>query len=73
LQLTARGFELEPQITGGLLNLGYQIYEVPIEYKARTREQGKKLVWTDGVRAIGTLFMVRLQRKRDRRRAGLPL
>jgi dolichol-phosphate hexosyltransferase len=72
LRLTARGFELEPQITGGLLNLGYQIYEVPIEYKARTRLEGKKLTWTDGVRAIQTLCMVRLRRSRDRRRAGLP-
>jgi glycosyltransferase involved in cell wall biosynthesis len=72
LHLTAQGFELEPQITGGLLNLGYQIYEVPIEYKARTRDEGKKLVWTDGVRALQTLLMVRLRRKQDRRRAGLP-
>ena len=71
LRLTARGFELEPQITGGLLNLGYQIYEVPIHYQARTREQGKKLAWTDGVRAIQELLVVRLRRNRDRRRAGL--
>ncbi len=71
LHLTARGFELEPQITGGLLNLGYQIYEVPVEYKARTREQGKKLTWTDGLHAIQTLVIVRLQRNRDRRRASL--
>src|SRR6202165_2488945 len=71
LRLTARGFELEPQITGGLLNLGYQIYEVPVNYKARTREQGKKLRWTDGVRAIQTLCIVRLRRSRDRRRMGL--
>src|SRR5258708_36117 len=60
LRLTARGFELEPEITGGLLNLGYQIYEVPVEYKARTREEGKKLTWTDGLRAIQTLGIVRL-------------
>jgi glycosyltransferase involved in cell wall biosynthesis len=71
LRLTARGFELEPQITGGLLNLGYQIYEVPVHYKARTREQGKKLAWTDGVRAIQELVLVRLNRNQDRRRAGL--
>jgi glycosyltransferase involved in cell wall biosynthesis len=71
LRLTARGFELEPQITGGLLNLGYQIYEVPVKYKARTREQGKKLRWTDGVRAIGCLGIVRLRRNRERHRAGL--
>jgi glycosyltransferase involved in cell wall biosynthesis len=71
LRLTARGFELEPQITGGLLNLGYQIYEVPVHYRARTREQGKKLAWTDGLCAIQTLLLVRLSRNRDRRRAGM--
>jgi glycosyltransferase involved in cell wall biosynthesis len=73
LRLTARGFELEPQITGGLLNLGYQIYEVPVNYKARTREQGKKLVWKDGVRAVQTLVRVRMSRNGDRRRAGIAL
>jgi glycosyltransferase involved in cell wall biosynthesis len=71
LRLTARGFELEPEITGGLLNLGYRIYEVPVNYRARSREEGKKLTWTDGVRAIQTLVMVRLSRNRDRHRAGL--
>src|ERR1700682_2681075 len=45
LRLTARGFELEPQITGGLLNLGYQIYEEPVDYKAHTRMARKKLAW----------------------------
>jgi hypothetical protein len=62
LDLRARGFELEPEITGGLLNLGYQIYEVPISYRARTREQGKKLTWQDGVRALGMLVRVRIRR-----------
>src|ERR1700682_1685850 len=71
LRLTARGFELEPQITGGLLNLGYKIYEVPVNYRARSRDEGKKLTWTDGVRAIQTLIMVRLSRNRDRRHAGM--
>jgi len=68
LDLRARGFELEPEITGGLLNLGYQIYEVPISYRARTREQGKKLTWQDGVRAIEMLVMVRARRGLVQRR-----
>ena len=68
LQLRARGFELEPEITGGLLNLGYHIYEVPISYRARSREEGKKLTWQDGVKALGTLTRVRLARSAVRRR-----
>jgi glycosyltransferase involved in cell wall biosynthesis len=69
LHLTARGFELEPEITGNLLNLGHQIYEVPIHYRARTREEGKKLTWVDGVRALTTLARVRLRRPLDRKHA----
>jgi glycosyltransferase involved in cell wall biosynthesis len=72
LKLQARGFELEPEITGGLLNLGYRIYEVPIEYRARSREEGKKLTWMDGVRAILTLVRVRLQRTGRAPAVGLP-
>jgi glycosyltransferase involved in cell wall biosynthesis len=68
LQLAARGFELEPEITGGLLNLGYHIYEVPVRYRARSREEGKKLTWQDGVKALVTLTQVRLRRSAVQRR-----
>jgi len=33
---------------------------VPISYYARSREQGKKLTWLDGIRALGTLLRLRL-------------
>jgi len=59
LDLQARGFELEPEITAKLLRLGERIYEVPISYVARTREEGKKLTAMDGVRALGTLLKYR--------------
>ena len=62
LQLGLRGsrFDIEPEITGRLLRLGYQIHEVPIHYYARRRSEGKKLTWTDGVKALGTLLRIRL-------------
>jgi dolichol-phosphate hexosyltransferase len=60
LDLRARGFELEPEVTAKLLRLGYRIYEVPISYTARSREEGKKLTWQDGVRAVLTLLRIRL-------------
>ena len=50
LDLQARGFEIEPEITGKLMRLGQRIYEVPISYAARSREEGKKLTATDGVK-----------------------
>jgi glycosyltransferase involved in cell wall biosynthesis len=60
LDLRARGFELEPEITAKLLRLGHRIFEVPITYAARSREEGKKLTAMDGVKAILTLLRFRL-------------
>jgi hypothetical protein len=37
-----------------------RIYEVPIEYRARTREEGKKLTALDGLRVLRTLFRCRV-------------
>ncbi|HKV88388.1 MAG TPA: glycosyltransferase family 2 protein [Candidatus Dormibacteraeota bacterium] len=59
LGLRGDRFDVEPQITGRILRLGYRIYEIPIEYAARTREQGKKLTWRDGVKALFVLVRVR--------------
>jgi glycosyltransferase involved in cell wall biosynthesis len=62
LDLRANGFDLEPEVTGKLLRLGYRIYEVPISYTARSREEGKELTWRDGVRALLTLTRIRFGR-----------
>ena len=59
LDLRARGFELEPEITAKLLRSGHRIYEVPIGYAARSRAEGKKLTAMDGVRALRTLVRYR--------------
>ncbi|HVA04448.1 MAG TPA: glycosyltransferase family 2 protein [Acidimicrobiales bacterium] len=59
LDLKARGFELEPEITAKLLRQGHRIYEVPVSYTARSREEGKKLTARDGVKAIITLLRYR--------------
>lgn len=60
LQLTSTGFGIEAEATGKFLRAGYRIFEVPIRYTARTREEGKKLNWTDGVQALWILLLVRL-------------
>jgi dolichol-phosphate hexosyltransferase len=65
LGLRGNRFDVEPEITGRILRLGYRIYEVPIDYAARTREQGKKLTWRDGVKALFVLLRVRLATSRD--------
>jgi glycosyltransferase involved in cell wall biosynthesis len=60
LKLSGRRFDIEPEITGRVLRLGYRIHEVPITYYARGREEGKKLTWLDGVKALLTLLRIRL-------------
>jgi dolichol-phosphate hexosyltransferase len=60
LRLTARGFDIEPQITARLLQAGERVYEVPISYRARSTEEGKKLTAADGFRVLRTLLRCRL-------------
>jgi glycosyltransferase involved in cell wall biosynthesis len=64
LGLRGNRFDIEPEITGRILRLGYRIYEVPIDYAARTRLEGKKLTWLDGVKALFVLLRIRLSTSR---------
>jgi glycosyltransferase involved in cell wall biosynthesis len=59
LDLRSDGFEIEVEFTGKVLRSGERIFEQPISYKARGREEGKKLQWTDGVRALWVLARIR--------------
>jgi glycosyltransferase involved in cell wall biosynthesis len=59
LDLRSRGFEIEPEITAKLVKAGHRIYEVPISYAARSRAEGKKLTWEDGIKALRTLVRYR--------------
>ena len=60
LNLTADGFEIEAELTGGLLRGGARYVEVPITYRARGREEGKKIRPADGLKAVSRLVRVRL-------------
>ena len=70
LDLRSDGFELEPEITAKLVRRGHRIYEVPISYTARSREEGKKLTWKDGLKAIWTLTRLRRLATTDIPRSG---
>jgi len=61
LSLRANGFQIEAEITARLLRSGARVYEVPITYRARTREEGKKLRGTDGLRVLATLARCRVR------------
>lgn len=59
LNFTAKGFDFEPEFTAKILKAGYQIYEVPISYYGRKFNEGKKLTWKDGIRALICLLRYR--------------
>ncbi len=56
LELSGRRFEIEPEITAQLLRAGYNIIEVPINYRRRGYSEGKKIKARDGLLAIKTLW-----------------
>jgi glycosyltransferase involved in cell wall biosynthesis len=60
LPLRERGFAIEPEIAARVLRAGERIHEVPISYRARTREAGKKLTTSDGLRVLRTLLRCRV-------------
>lgn len=60
LGLRQSGFAVEPEITARLLRSGRRIYEVPVTYHARSREEGKKLTAMDGMRVLRTLLRCRI-------------
>jgi glycosyltransferase involved in cell wall biosynthesis len=69
LDVRSAGFGMEAEITGKLLGRGIRPYEIPISYRARSRADGKKLTWRDGVEALWILTRIRFQFARAARRA----
>lgn len=61
MAIASSGFGIEAEVTGKLLARGERIFEVPISYRARGREEGKKIEWTDGVEALWILLKIRLR------------
>ena len=62
LRLEANRFDIEPEITARLLRAGHVIVERPVRFEPRSRAQGKKIGWRDGVKAILVLMKHRLGR-----------
>lgn len=61
LGLRASRFDIEPEITARLLRRGYAIRELPVRFDARSRREGKKIGWRDGVRALQVLVAERFR------------
>jgi glycosyltransferase involved in cell wall biosynthesis len=61
LRLTASRFDIEPEITARLLRRGHRIRELPVRFDARSRAQGKKIGWRDGMQALVVLATERFR------------
>ncbi|GAA1567084.1 hypothetical protein GCM10009827_106010 [Dactylosporangium maewongense] len=61
------GFGMEAEVTGKLLRNRHRPYGVPISYRARTREEGKKITWKDGVEALWILTRKRVRKPSHKR------
>ena len=60
LDLRENRFGIEPEITAKVCKRKLRIYELPISYYGRSYEEGKKITWRDGFRAVWVLLRVRL-------------
>ena len=59
MKLKAKRFDFEPEITSKILKRGYKITEVPIGFVGRKFNEGKKITWKDGVKALYYLIKYR--------------
>ena len=60
INLRENGFNFCPEVTTKISKLNIEIKEVPVEYYGRTVEEGKKIQFFDGFRAIYCLFKYKL-------------
>lgn len=59
--LRQNGFDFDAEVVGNLLRRKARVYEVPVSYMARTREEGKKIKPSDGVRYLWVLLKCRVR------------
>jgi len=59
LPLKGKGFDLDLEITARIARQGIRIHEIPIGYRPRSFQEGKKIRWKDGAAAIGILVRLR--------------
>lgn len=59
IPLSCKGFEFCPEVTAKVAKLGYKIPEIAISYYPRSKNEGKKISWHDGIKAIWVLVKFR--------------
>ena len=68
LDLQCRRFEFCPEVTAKLTRLGHHIIELPISYRPRPFEEGKKIRWHDGLVGIWTLLRYRFWKSPEKQK-----
>jgi glycosyltransferase involved in cell wall biosynthesis len=56
LAIRSYTFDFEVEVTIKLLRRGFRLYEIPITYTGRGYEEGKKIGWKDGIRAVWAIL-----------------
>jgi len=59
LNLKCVRFEFCPEVTAKIRKKGYKIKDLPISYEPRSKAEGKKINWKDGIEALWTLIKCR--------------
>lgn len=60
IRIKSDRFGFEPEITAKIAKGNWRVYEVPISYAGRTYEEGKKITWKDGIRALWCIVWFRI-------------
>ncbi|MBI2658924.1 glycosyltransferase family 2 protein [Candidatus Woesearchaeota archaeon] len=60
MNLKSNRFDFEPEITAKILKKGFKIHEIPIDFTGRKFEEGKKITWIDGIKALYYLIKYRV-------------
>jgi glycosyltransferase involved in cell wall biosynthesis len=66
IRLEENRFGFEPEVTVKIAKRRLRVYEVGISYSGRTYEEGKKIGWKDGIRAIWCLIKFSLKEPREK-------
>lgn len=61
LDLKENGFGFDAELVARLLRKRAKIYEVPVHYRARRRDEGKKINALDGLKILGVFIRCRLR------------
>lgn len=65
-QLQAKRFGFEPEVTARIAKKGLRVYEIGISYYGRSKEEGKKIGFPDGVKAIWEIMYYNVVARRKK-------